>query len=150
MTFERVAAEPWRRPPKTIGNQWILVVEDEPDIAALVCFDLEREGLPAKSVADGEAALAVVERDPPALVILDLMLPGMSGIEVCRRIRSDAATAELPIVMLTARAAEEDRMLGLKAGADDYITKPFSPRELVSRVGAVLRRAAEQKTTPAT
>jgi DNA-binding response OmpR family regulator len=146
MTFERTASEPWRRPPATSGEQWILVVEDDPDIAALVCFDLKQQGLLATSVANGEAALAVVERDPPALVILDLMLPGMSGIEVCRRIRSDATTAALPIVMLTARAAEEDRMLGLKAGADDYITKPFSPRELVSRVGAVLRRAAEQET----
>ena len=145
MTFERAAAGLWRRPPRTSGKQWILVVEDDPDIAALVCFDLERQGLPATKVADGEAALAVVERDPPALVILDLILPGMSGLEVCRRIRSDATTAALPIVMLTARAAEADTMLGLRAGADDYITKPFSPRELVSRVRAALRRAAEQE-----
>jgi DNA-binding response OmpR family regulator len=150
MKLERTAAELWQSPPRTRGKQSILVVEDDPDIAALVCFDLERQGLLATSVADGEAALAAVERDPPALVILDLMLPGMSGLEVCRRIRSDATTAALPIVMLTARAAEADRMLGLKAGADDYITKPFSARELVSRVCAVLRRAAEQETARAT
>ena len=133
-------------PPRTSGKQWILVVEDDPDIAQLVCFNLERQGLPATNVTDGERARAVVERDPPALVILDLMLPGMTGIEVCKRMRSDATTAALPIVMLTARAAEADRMLGLRAGADDYITKPFSPRELVSRVCAVLRRAAERET----
>jgi len=146
MTFERAAAGLWRRPLGTSGKQWILVVEDDPDIAALVCFNLEQQGLPATNVADGEHALAVVEKDPPALVILDLMLPGMTGIEVCKRMRSDATTAALPIVMLTARAAEADRMLGLRAGADDYITKPFSPRELVSRVCAVLRRAAERET----
>jgi two-component system phosphate regulon response regulator PhoB len=131
------------------GRQWILVVEDDPDIAQLVCFNLEQQGLPATSVADGEHALAVVEKATPALIILDLMLPGMTGIEVCKRIRSDAATAALPIVMLTARAAEADRTRGLKAGADDYVTKPFSPRELVSRVRAVLHRAAEQATAHA-
>jgi two-component system phosphate regulon response regulator PhoB len=132
------------------GRRWILVVEDDPDIAQLVCFNLERQGLPAASVPDGEGALAVVAKDPPALVVLDLMLPGMTGIEVCKRIRSDATTAALPIVMLTARAAEADRMQGLRAGADDYVTKPFSPRELVSRVRAVLGRAAEQETARAT
>jgi two-component system phosphate regulon response regulator PhoB len=132
------------------GRQWILVVEDDPDIAQLVCFNLEQHGLPAASVPDGECALAVVEKDLPGLVVLDLMLPGMTGIEVCKRIRSDATTAALPIVMLTARAAEADRMRGLRSGADDYVTKPFSPRELVSRVRAVLRRAAEQETAHAT
>jgi len=144
MTFESPAVEIWRQPPRTSGKQSILVVEDDPDAAALVSFVLERQGLLTTNVPDGETALAMVERDPPALVILDLMLPGISGIELCRRIRSDATTAALPIMILTARAAEADRMLGLRAGADDYVTKPFSPRELVSRVGAVLRQAAEQ------
>ena len=131
LTFERRGGRSLATAPhQTSGKQWILVVEDDPDIAQLVCFNLERQGLPATSVADGEHALAVVEKDPPALIILDLMLPGMTGIEVCRRIRSDATTAALPIVMLTARAAEADRMLGLRAGADDYVTKPFSPRDL--------------------
>jgi two-component system phosphate regulon response regulator PhoB len=149
MTFERAGDEPQQRGLQTSGKQWILVVEDDPDIAQLVCFNLVQQGLPATSVTDGEHALAVVEKDPPALVILDLMLPGMTGIEVCKRIRSDARTAALPIVMLTARAAEADRMRGLRAGADDYVTKPFSPRELVARVRAVLRRAAEQETAHA-
>jgi two-component system phosphate regulon response regulator PhoB len=150
MTFESPAVEIWRQPPRTSGKWSILVVEDDPDAAALVSFVLEGQGLLTTNVPDGEAALAVMERDPPALVILDLMLPGISGIEFCRRIRREARTAGLPIVMLSGRAAEEDRMLGLKAGADDYITKPFSPRELVSRVGVVLRRSAEQETVGAT
>jgi two-component system phosphate regulon response regulator PhoB len=150
MTFEPAAAELGQRPPRASGRLWILVVEDDPDIAQLVCFNLDQQGLPAASVTDGEQALVVVEKDPPALMVLDLMLPGMTGLEVCKRIRGDAATAALPIVMLTARAAEADRMRGLRAGADDYVTKPFSPRELVSRVRAVLHRAAEQSTAHAT
>jgi two-component system phosphate regulon response regulator PhoB len=149
MTLGPTTAECEGRFSGASGRQWILVVEDDPDIAQLVCFNLEQQGLLATSVVDGENALAVVGKDQPALIILDLMLPGMTGIEVCKRIRSDAATAALPIVMLTARAAEADRMRGLKAGADDYVTKPFSPRELVSRVRAVLRRA-EQATAHAT
>lgn len=127
----------------TSRTHWILVVEDDPDIAQLVCFNLELQGLAARSVADGEQALAVVQQDRPALIVLDLMLPGMSGFEICKRLRSDAATASLPIVILTARATEGDRMIGLQMGADDYVTKPFSPRELATRVHAALRRAAE-------
>ncbi len=125
------------------GKHWVLVVEDDQDIAELVCFNLQQQGIPAKAVADGEQALAAVKDEQPALVVLDLMLPGMTGLEVCKHIRSDPVTAALPIVILTARATEVDRILGLEMGADDYVTKPFSPRELVARVRAVLRRAAQ-------
>lgn len=119
----------------------ILVVEDEKDIAELVRFNLEQEGFAVLTAADGEQGLQAVRRHRPALLILDLMLPAISGLEICRQLRADGATARLPIVMLTAKAAEVDRILGLEMGADDYVTKPFSPRELVARVRAVLRRA---------
>jgi two-component system alkaline phosphatase synthesis response regulator PhoP len=119
----------------------ILVVEDERDISDLVRFNLEQEGFLVTVAEDGEAALEAVRRERPSLLILDLMLPGLPGLDVCRRLRNDAATAQLPIVVLTAKAAEADRVIGLEMGADDYITKPFSPRELVARVRAVLRRA---------
>jgi two-component system alkaline phosphatase synthesis response regulator PhoP len=127
--------------PGSGEKRLILVVEDEKDIAELVRFNLEQEGFAVLTAADGEQALEVIRQHRPALVILDLMLPVMSGLEICRRVRGDAATTRLPIVMLTAKAAEVDRILGLEMGADDYVTKPFSPRELVARVRAVLRRA---------
>ena len=120
----------------------ILIVEDERDIADLVKYHLEKAGLPARVVADGKQALDLIARDHPDLVILDLMLPGMDGLEVCRRLRGSPATLAIPIIMLTARAEEIDRILGLEMGADDYVPKPFSPRELVARVKAVLRRVA--------
>jgi len=122
-------------------KQRVLVVEDEPDIAELVRYHLEQEGFAASVVDDGEKAFDLIRQRQPALIVLDLMLPGMSGLDVCRRLRAEPATARLPIVMLTARAAEVDRVLGLEMGADDYVTKPFSPRELIARVRAVLRRA---------
>jgi phosphate regulon transcriptional regulator PhoB len=129
-------------PPRVEGEKKIiLVVEDEPDIGDLVRFSLEQEGFAVAVAADGEQALALVRRERPALVILDLMLPGMPGLDVCRRLRNDDAVARLPIIILTAKAAEADRVIGLEMGADDYLTKPFSPRELVARVRAVLRRA---------
>jgi two-component system, OmpR family, alkaline phosphatase synthesis response regulator PhoP len=118
----------------------ILVVEDEKDIRELVRFHLEQEGYTVREAESGEEALERVATDRPALLILDIMLPGSDGLEVCRRLRSTATSASLPIVMLTAKAAEVDRILGLEIGADDYITKPFSPRELIARVKAVLRR----------
>jgi DNA-binding response OmpR family regulator len=120
----------------------ILVVEDEQSIASLVSLYLTNEGFDVVHVADGAQALATVERVRPSLVILDVMLPGMDGVEICRRLRQ--STEALPIVMLTARDAEVDRVLGLELGADDYITKPFSPRELVARVKAVLRRTGRE------
>ena len=120
----------------------ILIVEDETDIADLVRYHLEREGLAARTVSDGKHALELIVRDHPDLIILDLMLPGMDGLDLCRRLRAQAATQAIPIIMLTARAEEVDRIVGLEVGADDYVPKPFSPRELVARVKAVLRRAA--------
>ena len=120
----------------------ILVVEDERDIADLVKYHLEKAGLPARVVGDGKQALDLIARDQPDLVVLDLMLPGLDGMEVCRRLRGSGATRNIPIIMLTARAEEVDRIVGLEMGADDYVPKPFSPRELVARVKAVLRRTA--------
>jgi two-component system alkaline phosphatase synthesis response regulator PhoP len=122
-------------------RQRILVVEDEEDISELIRFNLESEGFAVSTVADGEHGLQAVQRELPALVILDLMLPGMPGVEVCRRLRAAEATARLPILMVTARSSEADRVVGLEMGADDYVVKPFSVRELVARVRAVLRRA---------
>jgi phosphate regulon transcriptional regulator PhoB len=120
----------------------ILIVEDERDIAELVKYHLEQAGLSARIVGDGKQALDLIAREHPDLIILDLMLPGMDGLEVCKRLRSNQLTQQIPIVMLTARATEVDRIVGLELGADDYIPKPFSARELVARVKAVLRRAA--------
>ncbi len=118
----------------------ILIVEDEADIAELVRYHLVKEGLTARTVSDGKQALELIVRDHPDLIILDLMLPGMDGMELCRRLRSGSATQGIPIIMLTAKAEEVDRIVGLEIGADDYVPKPFSPRELVARVKAVLRR----------
>ncbi len=123
----------------------ILVVEDEPDLAELIRFHLEQEGFAVRVCGAGDVALEEARRSRPDAVLLDLLLPGISGLEVCRRIRTDARLATVPVIMVTAKADEADRVIGLELGADDYITKPFSPRELVARVRAVLRRAyAEQ------
>jgi len=118
----------------------ILIVEDEADIAELVKYHLEKEGFAARTVGNGTQVLELIVRDHPDLIILDLMLPGKDGLEICRRLRSSSATQSIPIIMLTARAEEVDRIVGLEIGADDYVPKPFSPRELVARVKAVLRR----------
>lgn len=117
----------------------VLVVDDDVTVAEVVVAYLERAGLAAEHAADGPAALEAATARPPDAVVLDLMLPGIDGIEVCRRLH--AARPGLPVLMLTARGEEEDRILGLEVGADDYVTKPFSPRELVLRVRSVLRRA---------
>ncbi|MBA2341021.1 MAG: response regulator transcription factor [Pyrinomonadaceae bacterium] len=123
----------------------VLIIEDDPDIAEGVRYNLEREGLKARVALTGEQGLqaALDTRNPPALIILDLMLPGMSGTELCRRLRREPSTRRVPIIMLTARTSETERVAGLELGADDYITKPFSVRELIARVRAVLRRADE-------
>ncbi len=118
----------------------ILVVEDEKDICELVRYNLQEEGFLVVEANDGETGLSLAQKERPALVILDLMLPSLSGFEVCRLLRAREETASLPILILTAKASETDRVLGLEIGADDYVTKPFSPRELVARVKAVLRR----------
>jgi len=119
----------------------VLVVEDEPDIRNLIVHHLARDGFRCRTAGTGAEALTRVRAAVPDLVVLDLMLPEMSGLEVCRRLRGDPATAAVPIIMLTAKADEVDRIVGLELGADDYVAKPFSPKELVARVRAVLRRA---------
>ncbi len=119
----------------------VLVVEDEPDIRDLLAFHLEREGYQVSRAHSGTDALRQIRAGPPDLVLLDLMLPEMDGLEVCRRLRQDPATVALPVVMLTAKGEETDRVVGLELGADDYIVKPFSPKEVVARIRAVLRRA---------
>ncbi|MEP2235351.1 MAG: phosphate regulon transcriptional regulator PhoB [Alteripontixanthobacter sp.] len=118
----------------------LLLVEDDPALAELLEFRFQSEGYAVRTTADGDEALELAREDVPDLVILDWMIEGTSGIEVCRRLRREESTAHVPIIMLTAREAEDDRIRGLDTGADDYLTKPFSPRELIARVGAVMRR----------
>ena len=119
----------------------ILIVEDEEALSALLEYNLAREGFQVRVSADGDDALMAIEEDTPDLVLLDWMLPGPSGIEICRRVRAKPATRELPVIMLTARGEEDDRVRGLETGADDYLTKPFSVPELIARVRALLRRS---------
>lgn len=124
-----------------MGKTTILVIDDEKDLLELVRYNLEKEHLAVITASNGKDGLEIVRQHHPDLAILDLMMPGMNGMEVCRQLRSEPLSADLPIIMLTARADEADRVVGLEAGADDYVTKPFSPRELLARVRAVLRRA---------
>src|SRR5438105_1945836 len=125
-------------------NMKILIIEDEANIVQVIRLYLEQAGYTVLSASDGIAGLELHAREQPDLVILDLMLPALDGMEVCRRIRAWAST---PILMLTARQREEDRIAGLEMGADDYLVKPFSPRELVSRVKAILRRRSPSSTS---
>jgi two-component system phosphate regulon response regulator PhoB len=118
----------------------MLLVEDDRVLADLLVWHFEREGFAVRHTADGDEALLLAEEFVPDIVLLDWMIEGVSGIEVCRRLRRSPGTANVPIIMLTARGEEGDRVRGLETGADDYLTKPFSPRELIARVGAVLRR----------
>ncbi|MCS6873501.1 MAG: response regulator transcription factor [Pyrinomonadaceae bacterium] len=124
-------------------QQKILIIEDEADIAESIRYNLEREGFRTEIAESGEKGLrlALNDKKSPALIILDLMLPGMSGLEICRRLRREPQTRKVPIIMLTAKTAEVDKVTGLEIGADDYITKPFSIKELIARIRAVLRRA---------
>lgn len=124
----------------------ILVVDDEPDIVALVVYHLAKAGYRVSSASTGPEAVAIAKRERPTLVVLDLMLPGMSGFDVLTSIRSDTGTRDIAVLMLTARKDEPDRIKGLSLGADDYLTKPFSPQELVLRVQAILRRMAASGT----
>jgi len=126
------------------NSKHILIVDDEADIVELVSYNLKKEGFTVDSASDGEAALRKIRKGKYTLVILDLMLPGIQGMELCRILRNEPKTAALPIIMLTAKGEEVDKILGLEMGADDYMAKPFSPRELIARVKAVLRRTAEQ------
>ena len=122
----------------------VLVADDEADVLSLVCNNLKSAGFTALQADDGPAALDQARMHMPSLIVLDLMLPGMSGLEVCKALKAEPATKNIPIIMLTAKAEEVDRILGFELGADDYMTKPFSPRELVLRVQSVLRRATSQ------
>ena len=127
----------------------ILVVDDEPEIVALVAYHLAKAGYRVTTASSGQDALDMARRERPALIVLDLMLPGMSGFEVLEHVRGDDATRDVAVLMLTARREEPDRIRGLSLGADDYLTKPFSPAELVLRVGAILRRAGAAPTSTA-
>jgi phosphate regulon transcriptional regulator PhoB len=128
----------------SVATKKILVVDDEADLAELVSYNLKKEGFDVSVAQDGEEALGKIRSDRFDLVVLDLMLPGMQGVELCRIIRKDPRTEGLPVIMLTAKGEEVDRVLGLEMGADDYVSKPFSPRELLARVRAVLRRTAKR------
>src|SRR6188768_1685141 len=127
----------------------ILIIEDEQDVIDLLSLHLKKSGFALLTATEGATGLRMAREEAPALIILDLMLPKMPGLEVCRALKTDAATRGIPVLMLTAKAEEVDRIVGLEFGADDYVTKPFSPRELVLRVNAILRRgkdeAAEEK-----
>ena len=126
----------------------ILIVEDEKDIIKMLEYNLEKEGFKVIDARDGEDALDLAVRQHPDLILLDLMLPGMDGLEVCKALKKEVKTGSIPIIMLTAKSQESDKVVGLELGADDYITKPFSPRELIARIKAVLRRATEKEKLP--
>ena len=133
--------------PKEATAQHILVVDDEEDLLELVRYNLIKEGYRVTCVASGEDALKASQKFHPDLILLDLMLPAVDGLEVCRRLKSDSKTRHIPIVMLTAKGEESDTIAGLEKGADDYISKPFSPRVLTARVKAILRRKAAERAT---
>lgn len=128
-----------------MAGENILIVEDEEDIAELLEYNLARQGFSAEVVDTGEEGLDVCRESMPDLVILDLMLPQLSGLDVCRKLKADQATRNIPVIMLTAKGEEEDIIAGFEAGADDYVTKPFRPKVLLARVGALLRRGASTR-----
>ncbi|MFH0772149.1 MAG: response regulator [Candidatus Omnitrophota bacterium] len=129
-------------------KETILIVEDEKDIVKMLEYNLGKEGFKTLSTRDGETALELVGKEHPDLILLDLMLPGIDGLEVCKALKEEKRTASIPIIMLTAKSQESDKVIGLELGADDYITKPFSPRELIARIKAVLRRIKEKDKLP--
>jgi DNA-binding response OmpR family regulator len=134
--------------PVRVNRKRILVVDDERDLVDLISYNLQRNGYDVQSAQDGLQAIEMVRRETPDLIVLDLMLPGMDGIEVARQLRSDAATASVPIIMLTAKGEEVDVVVGLALGADDYITKPFSMKILLARLNTVLRRSEAGSAQP--
>jgi two-component system phosphate regulon response regulator PhoB len=134
-------------PMETGSSRKILIIEDESDVADLLTLNLRKAGYKVATAADGTSGLQKARDDRPDFIILDLMLPKMSGLEVCRILKGDAATSQTPILMLTAKAEEVDRIVGLEFGADDYVTKPFSPREVMLRIRAVLRRGEKPEET---
>ena len=121
----------------------ILVIDDEKDLIELLSYNLGKEGYDVIVAHDGQSGLDVVKKHRPDLVVLDIMMPGLDGLQVCQRLRADPRTGRIPIIMLTAKATETDRIVGLELGADDYVTKPFSPREVIARLKAVLRRSSQ-------
>jgi two-component system phosphate regulon response regulator PhoB len=136
--------------PAPAASERILLVDDEPDLRQLVTFNLREAGFEVDAVGSGQAGLALAAKIRPAVVVLDLMLPDVSGMEVCRALRADPVLAEVAVLMLTARGDEYDRVLGFEVGADDYVVKPFSVRELVMRIRALARRTAERRAARAT
>jgi two-component system phosphate regulon response regulator PhoB len=128
-----------------MGRSKIVVIEDEPDIVEVMCYNLQREGYQVSSTTRGDEGLELVRNQSPSLVLLDLMLPGMDGLSVCQQIKSDPLTRSTPIIIVSAKGEESDVVIGLGLGADDYIAKPFSPREMLARVKAVLRRGPLQE-----
>jgi len=128
-----------------MAKETVLLIEDDPDIVELLQYNLEREGHSVLTAPDGEAGLALATKRRPGAILLDLMLPGMDGLEVCRELKRVEATSAIPVIILTAKGEESDVVLGLEMGADDYVTKPFSPREVVARIRAVLRRGTRDK-----
>lgn len=142
-----IAREIMDSTPSTVSVRRVLVVEDEPDIAALIAYQLTREGFRVETAGNGPEALDAVGREIPDLVVLDRMLPGISGDEVLARLKAEPVTSNIPVLVLTARREQEDRIEGFELGADDYLTKPFSPRELVLRAQAILRRVQDAGIT---
>jgi phosphate regulon transcriptional regulator PhoB len=126
----------------------VLIVEDEKDIAKMIDYNLRKEGYKTIIANDGEDALDAAITKLPGLILLDLMLPGLSGLDVCKELKAERKTASIPIIMLTAKSQESDKIVGLELGADDYVTKPFSPRELIARIKALLRRSKEKEKLP--
>jgi len=126
----------------------ILIVDDEKDIVKMLDYNLKKDGFRTVAAYDGDEALDMAHREHPDLIVLDLMLPGKDGLEVCKALKSERKTAGTPIIMLTAKSREADKVVGLELGADDYMTKPFSPRELIARIRAVLRRSKEKEKLP--
>ena len=129
-----------------MAGEKILIVEDDPDIAEMISYNLGKEGYGIVLTDNGEDAVARAQKEHPAIIILDIMLPGMDGMEVCRTLKQADETRHMPIIMLSARSQETDKVVGLELGADDYVTKPFSPRELIARIRAVLRRGSALDT----
>jgi len=125
-----------------MSHATVLVIDDEKDLLELVRYNLEKEHLSVIVASDGRSGLEIAQRHKPDLILLDLMMPGMNGLEVCQRLRGDTRTSRIPVLMLTAKAEESDKVVGLEMGGDDYVTKPFSVRELVARVRALLRRTS--------
>lgn len=146
---ERSGTLPTVRSRKVAKAGRVVVIEDEPDILDVIVYNLDREGFQVHGAEDGEAGLALVKKRNPDVVLLDLMLPGRDGLEVCRALKADPVTRDIPVVMVTAKGEESDVILGLGLGADDYVVKPFSPKVLVARVKSVLRRGRSRDTADA-